>query len=50
MGCAGSREHLGNEEKAIMKGEESLGWKKFTSTEAITAFEHRGSKDSLSSQ
>lgn len=49
MGCAESRAQMGTEEKAITKGEDSLGWGKFESTKAITAFEHRGSKDTLSS-
>ena len=50
MGCGDSRANHGSEENAILKGEESLQWKKFTSTKAITAFEHRGSKTALTNQ
>ena len=47
--CARERGQQGEEEKAITKGEEQLEWGDFKSTEAITAFEHRGSRDTLSS-
>ena len=50
MGCTTSSAVLTEEEKAIVKGEKTIGWSMSQAKTVISAFEHRAGKTNMSAQ
>ena len=48
MGCTTSSAALTEEEKAIVKGEKTIGWSQSQARVVISAFEHRAGKNNMS--